>query len=63
MDAARQTVVEQLLAYPGLDDLNGVLAATLSGGDDVRYLYPPQGDMPQFVYTRLTHVTTEEVRL
>lgn len=62
IDSIRQAVIERLLTYPTLNALSGVVAATVSDGDDVRYLYAPQGDVPQFVYVRLTHVTTERVK-
>lgn len=59
--SARATVLNCLHSYPQLNGLKGILRAYVESGDDVRYLYPPQGDVPAFVFVRLTHLAEEYV--
>lgn len=59
--SARAAVIDQLRAYPSLNGLTGVLRAYFESGDDLDFLYPPGGDVPQFVFVRLTHYAEEYV--
>jgi hypothetical protein len=57
--SARAAVVEQLNIYPSLNGLGGITRAFVEGGDDLQFLYPPGGDVPAFVFVRLSHFADE----
>lgn len=57
--SAREAVLNQLNKYPSLNGLNGILRSFVDAGEDLRYLYPPGGDVPAFVFVRLTHLADE----
>jgi hypothetical protein len=61
IEAAREAVLDQLHAYPQLNGLKGILRAYIESGEDLRFLYPPAGDIPAFVFVRLTHLAEEYV--
>jgi hypothetical protein len=59
--SARAAVLDCLHTYPQLNGLKGILRAYVETGDDLLYLYPPQGEIPAFVFVRLTHYAEEYV--
>lgn len=58
---ARAAAVNQLNKYPTLNGVTGILQAVVEGGEELQFLYPPGGDVPQFVFVRLSHLAREYV--
>jgi len=58
---ARQAVVDVLNANPTLGGNAGISNALVTRATAPLYLYPPEGDLPAFVFSRLTVRTVEEV--
>lgn len=62
LTAIRDAVIDQLIAYPGLNNLDGVLFAEITGGDNVRYIYEnPTSDYPLYQIVTFAHYTDEWV--
>jgi len=58
---ARQAVVDVIAENPTLGGNAGISNALVTRATSPLYLYPSEGDLPAFVFSRLTVRTVEEV--
>lgn len=58
---ARAAVIDQLNKYPQLNGQAGIFNSFVEGGEDIRYLYAPGAETPDFVFVRLIHLADEYV--